>query len=118
MQHTDPFKKVIDDFVKEKDKLHKSIREFNQLQQEIDDLKKRASKDIQAQKKLQRVQKIMDSDFQQQRQCLIEKVSALQSNMENLRQMMQEETGIKKITLPTKNTNVAVAKKNMTRAFV
>lgn len=118
MQPTDPFKEIIDNFVKEKEKLHKSIKEFNQIQQEIDDLNKRASSDLQAQKKLQRVQKIMDSDFKQQRQCLIEKVSALQSNMENLRKVMQEETGIKKIALPVKNANLAVTKKRMARAFV
>ena len=81
-------------------------------------MNKRASSDLQAQKKLQRVQKIMDSDFKQQRQCLIEKVSALQSNMENLRKVMQEETGIKKIAVPVKNTNLAVTKKRTARAFV
>lgn len=118
MDYANQYQRIIDDFVREKEKLHQSIKEFNQLQQEIDNLNKRASTDLHAQKKLQRVHQIMDSDFQQQRQCLIDKVSALQSNMENLRQMMQQETGITESIPTVKKANLSIAKKNIVRAFV
>jgi hypothetical protein len=89
MNDLDAFKGVIDDLTRRKAELHQHIQEFQNLSAEVCDLQRRALTDPGAKQKIIRLQAVMDHDFLQHRALLMEKVSSVTENMQELVKMLQ-----------------------------
>lgn len=89
INNLDAFKGVIDDLTRRKSELHQYIQEFQNLSAEVCDLQRRALTDPGAQQKILRLQATMDKDFFQHRALLMEKVSSVTENMQELVKLLQ-----------------------------
>ncbi len=112
MNYLDAFKEVIADLTRRKAELHQHIQEFQNLSAEVCDLQHRSLTDPSARQKIIRLQAVMDNDFFQHRALLMEKVSLLTENMQELVKILQNnDTKNEETDLSTGVKTVSASKK-------
>ena len=107
MNTFDDMKVVMDDMNARRNMLAEQMREFNQLQSEIQVLADRASSDPEARQKLDNLEKAFPQGFQKAQMDILSKVSQLEDNFKMLEQDFRgigasEKAVPKKESLPKK----------------
>ena len=98
MNTFDDMKAVMDDMHARRNMLAEQMREFNQLQSEIQALADRAGSDPNAKQKLENLEKAFPQGFQKAQMDILAKVSQLEDNFKTLEQDFRGIGGSEKST--------------------